>query len=554
GIFEMPILQGRSIKKLNIYSQTHAPLSTPVSASILSGSSSTSFIHCSNGICNVTLMNFDIKDAKHPGQDMEGVFIDIIKSNATCDVPNPPSGCILTEMDKDGFSPLKAILSGDVSLRIKKNNISIHYVNTDLLASGPPDASFTQNATETGLAAAWKFGSSGPEIYDEVIIGMPYNSSYDDSTINITIPVLYDNDFNVVWNISYNTTNQLIGTDYEDYLNTSYKAYLNGTGVNCSTSDSTLSQGLCYKNTTSHLIFIKIPHFSGVGPTVNYGEESGTSTSSTTTTTATTSTTSGGNTGSGSDGGETSSSTSSTTTSTSTTTTIEHIQITNKEKKEEVIGDLSPEDLGVDEINVDDTEVTQLGEKVEKTEKVTQEILDAASDLATDDKAKSAIENIKKALGEGKSIDVKTSIETYEVKSKTTGKTTYVSKVVISFTATEDMENVEIVEVIPKSVAADISEIIFHGAQPEILQSDPIIKWSFDYVKEGETKDLSYTVKNKITEPTHTLAASISEEKGWLTPTKIAGIIILIIATILLIYVERDRFFGRKRPYSFRPK
>ena len=219
-----------------------------------------------------------------------------------------------------------------------------------------------------------------------------------------------------------------------------------------------------------------------------------------------------------------------------------------------MIGDLSPEDLGVDEINVDDTEVTQLGEKVEKTEKVTQEILDAASDLATDDKAKSAIENIKKALGEGKSIDVKTSIETYEVKSKTTGKTTYVSKVVISFTATEDMENVEIVEVIPKSVAADISEIIFHGAQPEILQSDPIIKWSFDYVKEGETKDLSYTVKNKITEPTHTLAASIAEEKGWLTSTKIAGIIILIIATILLIYVERDRFFGRKRPYSFRPK
>ena len=75
---------------------------------------------------------------------------------------------------KDEFSPFNAILKGDINLLIRYQNISVYYINVDLLASGPPDASFTTSGTESegGLAAAWKFGSQGPEIYDYVLIGM----------------------------------------------------------------------------------------------------------------------------------------------------------------------------------------------------------------------------------------------------------------------------------------------------------------------------------------------------------------------------------------------
>ena len=64
--------------------------------------------------------------------------------------------------------------------------------------------------------------------------------------------------------------------------------------------------------------------------------------------------------------------------------------------------------------------------------------------------------------------------------------------------APQDMEGVEITEVIPKSVAISVSDIVFHGEQPKILQEDPIVQWTFDAVEEGETKDLSYTVKKEL--------------------------------------------------------
>jgi hypothetical protein len=56
---------------------------------------------------------------------------------------------------------------------------------------------------------------------------------------------------------------------------------------------------------------------------------------------------------------------------------------------------------------------------------------------------------------------------------------------------------VRIVEVIPKSVAADVSELVF-SEQPKVLQADPIVEWVLEKVKKGETKDLSYTVKKQL--------------------------------------------------------
>ena len=271
GVFNVSLIEGESLKKLTIYSQQYAPVSTYVSADVISGATSTDTINCSNGICNITMRSFGDYD---PLGENKNFSMRMYTSNSTCDVPNPPAICDLCgDQNESVFSPFNAILKGDVSLMISNGNISVYYLNVDLLASGPPDACF-DNGTESGsgIDAAWQFGSQGPDIYDSVLIKIPYNNTMHNRTINVSIPVLYDNEFNVIWNISVNTTSD-ISTDprlsgYTDYLNTPYEAYLNGTGIFCNESDTTLSSGLGYKDKNNRTIWIKIPHFSGVGPLV----------------------------------------------------------------------------------------------------------------------------------------------------------------------------------------------------------------------------------------------------------------------------------------------
>ncbi|MFH1506494.1 MAG: PGF-pre-PGF domain-containing protein [archaeon] len=275
GVFELPILEGGAIKKLTIYSQSYAPVSTPVSAAVLSGATATSTINCTDGVCNIIMVGFGDFD---PFGEGKSIFMDFYKSNSSCDVPNPPAGCNMMgdmneSMNSSVFSPLRAILMGDISLRITSGNISVHYVKTDLLASGPPDAAFSENFTGSDISAAWKFGSQGPEIYDEVLLSVPYEDALIDETIIVTIPILYDNEFNPIWNKTAGDTITDIETDssledYLDYLDTDYEAYLNGTGVICSETDEDLSTGLCYKDTSNQVVWIKIPHFSGIGAVV----------------------------------------------------------------------------------------------------------------------------------------------------------------------------------------------------------------------------------------------------------------------------------------------
>ncbi|MBN2094797.1 MAG: S-layer family protein [Candidatus Aenigmarchaeota archaeon] len=269
GSFSMVLASGQGLEKLTVYSQTSAPLSVPVRSTVLSGSESTEFMSCQSGVCNVTLREFEPFDPETK-QALEDIKMEFMISNSSCDVPNPSEDCyLMSDMSKDEFSPLKAILLGDISLRIILGNLSVHYMKTDLMASGPPDAALSQNFTGDDLNAAWKFGSSGPEIYSGVLIGMPYSEALDNMSIRMSIPVLYDAEFNVIWNrTDGNTTSELVGTDYEDYLNNSYEEYLNGTGVYCSEANENLTEGLCYRDTSTRMIWMEIPHFSGVGPQV----------------------------------------------------------------------------------------------------------------------------------------------------------------------------------------------------------------------------------------------------------------------------------------------
>ncbi|MCK4589987.1 MAG: PGF-pre-PGF domain-containing protein [Nanoarchaeota archaeon] len=263
GAFTLPLLNA-PIKKMNVFAGQGAPLKTSLTASQLSAAT-----------VNVDLPSFN--PGAMPGEEaFADLYIDLLRSNAQCDVPYPNvTACSLmpaaTEKVKADFNPLSAIMGGGkISFRMRKNsnNITIHYKNVDMLASGPPDALFDSesNSSTAGnsLEEAWRFGSQGPEIYDEVLIGIPYSDDNidDNAPISLTIKKLFDNSWNTLWDTSINGTTGVGGnlTDYATF-NTSWFS-----GMPCSKTDQTAE---CYVNTTYNTIWLTIPHFSGVGPTVS---------------------------------------------------------------------------------------------------------------------------------------------------------------------------------------------------------------------------------------------------------------------------------------------
>jgi len=271
GTFTITLNNNTDLKELSVYSKSYAPISSPVSWNILSGNTTTQIFNCTNGICNITMREFGGFDPLGESAELD---MGMYKSNESCNRPNPPDYCDLCggSMDESSFSPLKAILKGDINMMISVgNNVSVYYINTDLLASGPPDAAFTTNGTQGqgGIEEAWKFGSQGPDIYDQVLMKVPCPESIQNKTINISIPVLYDSEFNVIWDrdngdtISTITSNSTLYNMYESYIGTQYEAYINGTGVIANETDEHLNSSLVYYDRDNQKIWMKIPHFSG---------------------------------------------------------------------------------------------------------------------------------------------------------------------------------------------------------------------------------------------------------------------------------------------------
>lgn len=258
GSFNIPAISA-SIDKINVYVQDSAPLKTSLTASQLA-----------SWPVVINLSSFS------PGDIDEGAFanlaMDMLKSSSACDVPYPLASCSLFgsgQKDIEDFNPFKIVMGGGkISMRMTllSNNITVHYKNVDMLASGPPDALFDSNSnqSESGstLEQAWRFGSMGPEIYDEVLIGIPIATNLNTSNISVKLERLFDNNWNEVWNMSLNDSSQ-IPSDYSDF-NLSW--FNNVTGMPCSLSDATSN---CYVNASDRMVWLRIPHFSGVGPTIS---------------------------------------------------------------------------------------------------------------------------------------------------------------------------------------------------------------------------------------------------------------------------------------------
>jgi PGF-pre-PGF domain-containing protein len=271
GRFSVPLLN-YSVKKLEAFvSGDYAPLKKSLKVSDLN--------YENYNQVNITLKSMDFGEIEGKGA-ISGIQIKMTKSSPLCDVPVQPTSCNIGGadfMDEGSFKPLNAVISGGkISFRMQQGSIVVHYVNVDMIASGPPDIMFeaqsNDSASGSSLQQAWTFGSSGPDIYDSLIIGIPYNESTVDETKNqsVLIETLYDETLiNRIWNASDNQ-NGLNTSQFPDYASFDQRWFnTSAGGMLCQDiSNFDINVQGCYTNTTTNIHWLVLPHFSGLGPQV----------------------------------------------------------------------------------------------------------------------------------------------------------------------------------------------------------------------------------------------------------------------------------------------
>lgn len=291
--FSLPLLNSTGIKEMNIFvsgsaggNDQYSPKRTSFTSSQMKSDS------------NITINTFN------PGGidaqiDSGSVSIALYISNSTCDIPNPSTSCLLggSSQTMTDFNPMQAVMGGGkISFRMGTGNIFVHYVNVDLMASGPPDALFDNSTSSLGnsssFASALRFGSQGPTMYDYVLISIPYSETAgsglkDSEPVNISIPVFYDDNWNVIWNssLSNGTSPNAFAGNYTHY--STYQgdwAYLMNDSVCTTTTISNNTQinssNPCYIDTSNNRIWLRLPHFSGTSPNVKGTTATSTSSSS----------------------------------------------------------------------------------------------------------------------------------------------------------------------------------------------------------------------------------------------------------------------------------
>ena len=278
--FSIPLLNVTGIKEMNIY----------VSGGPSGGNGqyspkrvSTMTVAEINANNNITISTFNPQaiDASVTGGS---ISIVLYNSNSTCDVPNPGDGCIITSANMSGFNPMQAVMGGGkLSFRMgTSSGILIHYVNVDLLASGPPDALFDNDAgtsdSSSSFSNAIRFGSAGPTIYDYVLISLPYTEGSTSVTglnenldVNISIPNFYDDSWNVIWNSTNGTAGGALAGNYSHYSTYASDWQVLMGKNNCSVTVVLNQTTPCYLDQTNNRIWVRLPHFSGTGPSVTGG-------------------------------------------------------------------------------------------------------------------------------------------------------------------------------------------------------------------------------------------------------------------------------------------
>lgn len=282
GTFTHPFLNDSTVKTI-VYPQDGAPRKKT--------------LNLSENNLNVTVRSFEMKFYNETSGQFEefdttkksNLEVEFYRYTSGCNDQNPPASCQLGDTYTGDFNPLQAMMAGKANLRMNltSSNVVLYFINVDLIASGPPDANVAESytsrtSTSSSFEEAWKFGSLAPDIYDHVWVGIPYSDLTESWSYTMNIPYLYDEDWNMVWNTSANGTNPGASlTEYSDYSTDWFDE------VSCDKSDSSAK---CFMNTTTDFFWLKIPHFSGLQPTMSGTAPATTTTTTSTSTTSTTTT------------------------------------------------------------------------------------------------------------------------------------------------------------------------------------------------------------------------------------------------------------------------
>ncbi len=272
GTFRLPLLNVTGTKEINIYSTAYSPKSVQKKTAAELANNS-----------NITLLTFNPTDISG-SLSAASIGIALYKSNSTCDLPGNELICSLVDStNMDNFNPLSSIIGGGaISFRmgLLTTGIIVHYVNVDMLASGPPDALFdssTSESTSGGFSSALRFGSAGPTIYDSVLISMPYTQGStsatglnEDAEVNFSINTFYDENWNIIWNTTTNGTNASnLAANYTHYAARESEWQILMKNNTCVRNVSQFnSSSPCYLNTSDNRIWIRMPHFSGTSPSI----------------------------------------------------------------------------------------------------------------------------------------------------------------------------------------------------------------------------------------------------------------------------------------------
>ena len=277
SVFYLPLINNTGLSSLDIYSHSYAPLT-------LTSLTTEPLVTTHN---TIVLSPFSPKGING---NTTNVKMALLKSSTTCDKPLSLSSlatdnCFIGSNQQNvSGNPLSAIIGGgkvDFMMGLLNTGVIVKYVNVNMIASGPPSAMFDDSAnstsTSSSFSTAMRFGSLGPKIYDYAMVSIPYNVSLSGKTIKASIPYLYlDNASGVldwttpVWNTFTNGTSATKLAGNYSHFSDDISAWQ--TLLSPSTCVANVAQfgaaHPCYIDSTNKRIWLRIPHFSGIDPSI----------------------------------------------------------------------------------------------------------------------------------------------------------------------------------------------------------------------------------------------------------------------------------------------
>ncbi len=285
GTFYMPILNNTNWVKVTVFASDSPP--KEININLSTSETNITLITMTDGrgigmkrinsTGGVELVSNDLLNTTSP------LNMRFLRNSDSCNVLDPGSSCVITNSTAKNFNPLSALVAGKINMEMKisSTNVTLSFINFDMFSAKQPPLESVINSNASSASSAdqvWQFGSFAPsDSYDYAVISMPYsdsassNSYFNDvaDNINLSIPLLYDENWKVVFNKTRGDTSANLTDDFIDYNSSAlYRNYLSSAGASCSKTDPNLNVTPCFINTSANMVYMKVPHFSGVGPNV----------------------------------------------------------------------------------------------------------------------------------------------------------------------------------------------------------------------------------------------------------------------------------------------